>query len=58
MALRFTNGFSKVTVIHGKGTGVLRKSIRQYLSSHTLVSKFESQLDSTGGDGATTIVLV
>ena len=53
-----TNGLSKVTVIHGKGTGVLRKSIRQYLSSHTLVSKFESQLDSTGGDGATTIVLV
>ena len=53
-----TNGLSKVTIIHGKGTGILRKSIRQNLSSHTLVGKFEPKLDSSGGDGATTIILV
>ena len=53
-----TSNLSKVTIIHGKGTGILRKSIRQNLSSHTLVDKFEPKLDSTGGDGATTIFLV
>ena len=52
------NDLRKVTIIHGKGTGALRKHIRKNLSSHTLVEKFEPRLDSTGGDGATHITLV
>jgi DNA mismatch repair protein MutS2 len=52
------NDLSKVTIIHGKGTGTLRKHIRKNLSSHTLVEKFEPRLDSIGGDGATDITLV
>jgi DNA mismatch repair protein MutS2 len=31
---------SKITIIHGKGTGVLRKEISEYLSGHKYVSSF------------------
>ena len=51
------DGLSKVTVIHGKGTGALRNSIRETLMSHPLVSSFGPERDSLGGDGATYVVL-
>ncbi|HIC48444.1 MAG TPA: hypothetical protein EYP00_01030 [Dehalococcoidia bacterium] len=51
------DGLSKVTVIHGKGTGALRNTIRETLMSHPLVSSFGPERDSLGGDGATYIIL-
>ena len=51
------NGLSKVIVIHGKGTGALRKAIRDFLEGHPLVSSFGSELDALGEDGATYVVL-
>lgn len=50
-------GLNEVNVIHGKGTGALRKGLRAYLSNHphvkqTLVGEFNQ-----GGDGVTVVKL-
>ncbi len=42
-----------VRVIHGKGTGALRAAIRDFLGRHPLVSGFEGERDSQGGEGVT-----
>jgi len=42
-----------VRIIHGKGTGALRQSIRQYLGQHPLVAGFEGSKDNMGGEGVT-----
>ena len=42
-----------VRIIHGKGTGALRQSIRQYLAQHPLVGGFEGSKDQMGGEGVT-----
>jgi DNA mismatch repair protein MutS2 len=42
-------GLSSVRVVHGRGTGALRKVVREELSSHPLVERRESD----GEDGAT-----
>ncbi len=46
-------GLPFVRIIHGKGTGVLRKAIRQALRSHPLVSSFAAGTDKEGGEGVT-----
>jgi DNA mismatch repair protein MutS2 len=47
-----------VRIIHGKGTGVLRKSIRDMLKAHALVAKFAPGSAKEGGDGVTVVTLV
>jgi DNA mismatch repair protein MutS2 len=42
-------GLHSVRVVHGRGTGALRKAVREELSSHPLVDRRESD----GDDGAT-----
>ncbi len=42
-------GLDSVRVVHGRGTGALRKAVREELSSHPLVGRRESD----GDDGAT-----
>ena len=42
-----------VRIIHGKGTGALRQSIRQFLGQHPLVAGFEGSKDNHGGEGVT-----
>jgi DNA mismatch repair protein MutS2 len=42
-----------VRIIHGKGTGALREVVRQFLSGHPLVQKFETPPQNEGGDGVT-----
>ncbi|PZC44135.1 MAG: DNA mismatch repair protein MutS2 [Chloroflexi bacterium] len=51
------NGLSKVFIVHGKGTGALRKAIRESLEGHPLVNSFGSEPDALGEDGATYVVL-
>lgn len=46
-------GLPFVRIIHGKGSGVLRKTIRQALRSHPLVSSFAAGTDKEGGEGVT-----
>lgn len=51
----FLAGLSSVRIIHGKGTGVLRNAIRDYLSSHPRVGSFRSGDASEGGAGVTVV---
>jgi len=50
-------GFSKVLVIHGKGTGALRKGVRNYLKHHHYVRDISIGELNEGGDGATVVQL-
>jgi DNA mismatch repair protein MutS2 len=51
------NGLSRVTIVHGKGTGALRDGVRRYLSRHAQVKEWVRGGPSEGGDGATLVTL-
>ena len=53
----FLAGLVHVRLIHGKGTGALRKAVRTVLSEHPLVESFRDGEPSEGGAGATVAVL-
>ena len=53
----FRAGLPFVRIIHGKGTGALRAAIREALTNHPLVRKFESAPPHEGGDGVTVALL-
>ncbi len=46
-------GLPWVRIVHGKGTGALRRAVRHFLEEHPLVVSFESAREAEGGDGAT-----
>ncbi|MDM1295755.1 endonuclease MutS2 [Sphingobacterium sp. N143] len=46
-------GYPSVKIIHGKGDGILRKFIRDYLRKYSHVSRFEDEHQDRGGDGIT-----
>jgi DNA mismatch repair protein MutS2 len=46
-------GFPYVKIIHGKGDGILRKLIRQYLKKYSQVNRVEDEHADRGGDGIT-----
>ncbi|MEW5785381.1 MAG: endonuclease MutS2 [Bacillota bacterium] len=50
-------GLSKVTLIHGKGTGKLKEGLRPFLQEHRLVKEFRAGLPNEGGGGVTIITL-
>ena len=50
-------GLSKVRIVHGRGTGMLRKKIRDYLKKHDFIQDFYSAPHEAGGDGVTVVVL-
>jgi DNA mismatch repair protein MutS2 len=50
-------GLPFVRVIHGKGTGALRRAIRNAIKGNTLVKSFETGQEGEGGDGVTVIRL-
>ena len=50
-------GLSQVLIIHGKGTGALRKGIHEYLKRHRNVDNFNFADMSEGGTGATLVDL-
>jgi DNA mismatch repair protein MutS2 len=50
-------GRPAVRIIHGYGTGTLRKAIREHLRRHPGVKSFRPGADNEGGDGATIAVL-
>ncbi|MBF0601366.1 endonuclease MutS2 [Limosilactobacillus oris] len=51
------NNLGTVTIIHGKGTGALRKGTQQYLQSNPRVKSFSYAAPNAGGDGATIVNL-
>lgn len=50
-------GLAQVIIIHGKGTGALRKGVQAYLKQHHSVFKYELAPLNEGGDGATLVTL-
>ncbi|WP_313533087.1 endonuclease MutS2 [Sphingobacterium athyrii] len=46
-------GYPSLKIIHGKGDGILRKFIRDYLRKYSHVSRFEDEHQDRGGDGIT-----
>lgn len=51
------SGMPYVRIIHGKGTGALRNVVREFLSDHPAVAKYELAPQEQGGDGATVATL-
>jgi DNA mismatch repair protein MutS2 len=54
----FLAGLPQVRIIHGKGTGALRRAVREELARHPLVASFRPGARHEGGDGATVVELV
>ena len=50
-------GFSTLKIIHGKGDGILRKLIREYLRKYSQVTRIEDEHADRGGDGITYVYL-
>lgn len=48
-------GMKEISIIHGKGTGVLRDGIKGYLRSHKNVKSFRLGKYGEGGDGVTIV---
>ena len=52
---QYLSGLNEVSIIHGKGTGILREGIKQYLKSHKYVKEFRVGNFNEGGDGITIV---
>jgi DNA mismatch repair protein MutS2 len=50
-------GFGSLKILHGKGDGILRKMIRQYLKKYDQVDRMEDEHPDRGGDGITYVYL-
>lgn len=53
----FIANLNEVTIIHGKGTGILRNNVIDFLKKHKLVKSFSFANFNEGADGATVVKL-
>src|SRR5918996_1414728 len=53
----FMAGMANVRLVHGKGTGALRKAVRCLLADHPLVDSYRDGEPNEGGSGATVAAL-
>ena len=44
-----------VRIVHGHGTGAMRQAVRETLSKHPVVSRYETPPQAEGGDGVTVV---
>jgi DNA mismatch repair protein MutS2 len=47
----------ELRIIHGHGTGQLRRAVAEFLKNHPLVERYEPAPQNQGGGGATVVVL-
>lgn len=50
-------GHRKLLIVHGKGTGILKREVRDLLEHHPRVLTYQSASSHDGGDGATVAAL-
>ena len=50
-------GVKEVTIIHGRGEGILREGLHRMFKSHKHVKKFRKGAYNEGGDGVTIVEL-
>jgi DNA mismatch repair protein MutS2 len=50
-------GLHEVSLIHGKGTGALRRGLNEYLKTHPQVVGFRLGGEGEGGSGVTVVSL-
>ena len=53
----FMSGLIQVRVVHGKGTGTLRRAIQKVLAEHSLVKSYRIGGYGEGGIGVTIVQL-
>jgi DNA mismatch repair protein MutS2 len=53
----FMAGLYQVKVVHGKGTGTLRKTVHEQLAKHPLVQSYRLGKYGEGGTGVTIVEL-
>jgi DNA mismatch repair protein MutS2 len=51
-------GLPWIRIIHGHGTGVLKRAVREMLRSHPLVTSYAAGNPQEGGEGVTVVRLV
>ncbi len=44
-------------IIHGRGTGTLRRQVHELLRKHALVARYETAAREQGGEGVTIVHL-
>ena len=54
----YMSGLPFARIIHGKGTGALKKAVRERVEQHSLISKVTEAMPQEGGGGVTIIHMV
>lgn len=50
-------GFSELEIVHGRGTGALRRELQDFLRAHPAVASAAAAPEDRGGDGMTIVAL-
>ena len=50
-------GYNEVSILHGRGDGILRRFIRDYLKQYNYVKSLKNEHEERGGDGITLVGL-
>lgn len=53
----YLSGLKSVRIIHGKGTGVLRKKLREHFRNVKTIKSYKDAEYNEGGDGVTVVIL-
>ncbi len=53
----YLHGLAHIRIIHGHGTGALRRAVAELLRTHPHVARFAPAPDNQGGAGATVVEL-
>jgi DNA mismatch repair protein MutS2 len=50
-------GYNEVSILHGRGDGILRRIIRDYLRQYNYIKSLKNEHEERGGDGITVVAL-
>lgn len=50
-------GYNEVSILHGRGDGILRKFLRNYLRQYNYIKSLKNEHEERGGDGITLVEL-